>query len=134
MDSRGGQVGTRTAPAAGNVTLGAVPQTVGGARLRLPVTVLDLCWLRPLDDESIARAVADGGGRVLIADGATTTDGFGAEVACRLRDQHSGSLARLVRRLSGGDARIPPAPSLQRAVIPAVEMIVRGCGQVFAFG
>jgi pyruvate/2-oxoglutarate/acetoin dehydrogenase E1 component len=84
----------------GDVTLGAVPQTIGGARLHqdgpamafitwgaalhkvlaaagvlsaegLPITVLDLRWLRPLDGESIARAVADDGGRVLIADGAT---------------------------------------------------------------
>jgi hypothetical protein len=46
---------------------------------------------------------------VLIADGATTAGGFGAEVASRLQEQRSGSLARLLRRLGSGDARVPAA-------------------------
>jgi 2-oxoisovalerate dehydrogenase E1 component len=86
--------------------------------------VLDLRWLRPLDEEAIAAAVTDGGGRVLVVHEATTSGGFGAEVAARITERHFEGLVRPVRRLGTPDVRMPSAPVLQRAVLPDREAII----------
>ncbi len=87
------------------------------------VAVLDLRWLSPLDDEAIAAAVASCG-RVLIVHEANTTGGFGAEIAARIAERHSGGLKAPVRRLGTADTRIPASPVLQQALIPRADAIV----------
>lgn len=82
------------------------------------VGVVDLRWARPLDDVALARAVAAGGGRVVVAHEATLTGGLGAEVAARITERHSGELAAAVRRVGTPDIRMPSAPNLQAALIP----------------
>lgn len=85
--------------------------------------VLDLRWLRPLDEVAIARVVRAAGGRVLIVHEATRTGGFGAEVAARIYEQHFHELTAPVRRVATPDVRMPAAPVLQRAVLPQAATI-----------
>ncbi|CCG02383.1 alpha-ketoacid dehydrogenase subunit alpha/beta [Blastococcus saxobsidens] len=87
-------------------------------------TVVDLRWLRPLDDATIAQAVAASSGRVLVVHEATTSGGFGAEVAARITEQHFDTLTGPVRRLGTPDTRIPSAPVLQDALRPSLAGIV----------
>jgi 2-oxoisovalerate dehydrogenase E1 component len=89
----------------------------------ISVTVLDLRWLRPLDDKAIAAAVAAGGGRVLVVHEDFLTGGFGAEIAARISERHFSELVEPVARVGSREVRIPSAPSLQSAVIPSVDDI-----------
>lgn len=87
--------------------------------------VLDLRWLRPLDDAAIARAVSTSGGRILIVHEATFTGGFGAEVAAGISERHFEDLAAPVARLGTPDVRMPSAPNLQAAVLPQRATVVQ---------
>ncbi|WP_220454062.1 alpha-ketoacid dehydrogenase subunit alpha/beta [Nocardioides immobilis] len=80
--------------------------------------VLDLRWLRPLDDEAIASAVRRAGGHVLVVHEAVLTGGFGAEIAARIAERHFETLAGPVHRLATPDVRMPSAPNLQQVLIP----------------
>ncbi|MGN6127407.1 MAG: transketolase C-terminal domain-containing protein, partial [Humibacter sp.] len=89
----------------------------------LDATVLDLRWLSPLDDAAIARAVADNGGRVVIAHEANLTGGFGAEIAARIASDHFAQLTAPIERVGLPDVRVPSAPALQAAVLPSASHI-----------
>ncbi|MQA25858.1 MAG: transketolase [Micromonosporaceae bacterium] len=102
----------------------------GLAEEGVEVGVLDLRWLRPLDDGAIAEAVSMSGGRVVIAHEANLTGGFGAEIAAHIQERHFGSLDQPVRRVGAPDIRVPAAPSLQRAVIPGADEIAAACRAV----
>lgn len=111
------------------ITWGAmVPKVIEAAdRLALEgiyATVLDLRWLRPLDDEAMSAAVLDAGGRVIIAHEDFVTGGFGAEIAARVSEKLFNQLAGPVSRIGSVEVRIPSAPSLQQGVVPSVEKIV----------
>jgi 2-oxoisovalerate dehydrogenase E1 component len=93
------------------------------AREGIRATVVDLRWLRPLDEDAIAAAVTASGGRVLIVHEATVSGGFGAEVAARLAESHFGFLSGPIHRLGAPDVRMPSAPALQQAVLPTAERI-----------
>jgi 2-oxoisovalerate dehydrogenase E1 component len=86
--------------------------------------VVDLRWLRPLDDDTIDAAVRRCQGRVIVAHEANVTGGFGAEVAARISERHFGTLAAPVRRVGAPDVRIPAAPALQKAVLPSADWLV----------
>ncbi len=96
----------------------------------IEATVVDLRWLRPLDDATIAQAVAAGSGRVLVVHEATTSGGFGAEVAARISETHFDTLTGPVRRLGMPDTRIPSAPVLQEALRPSVADVVAAAREV----
>jgi 2-oxoisovalerate dehydrogenase E1 component len=87
-------------------------------------SVLDLRWLSPLDEEAIAEAVTEGGGRVLVVHEANLTGGFGAEIAARIGERFFEELDSPVMRLAAPDVRIPSAPALQEAVVPQIHDIV----------
>lgn len=84
----------------------------------LQVSVLDLRWLRPLDDEAIADIVRAAKGRVLVVHEAVRTGGFGAEIAARIGERHFDELAGPVYRIATPDIRMPSAPSLQESLVP----------------
>jgi len=86
-------------------------------------TVLDLRWLRPLDEDAIAHAIRQSGGRVLVAHEATLTGGFGAEVAAGITERHFDSLRAPVTRVATADVRIPSSPILQQAIVPNASTI-----------
>jgi 2-oxoisovalerate dehydrogenase E1 component len=87
------------------------------------VSVVDLRWLRPLDDEALAKAVRDSGGRVLVVHEAHQFAGFGAEIASLIGERHFADLTLPVRRLGAIDVRIPSAPILQESVLPTPSLI-----------
>lgn len=93
------------------------------AEIGVEARVLDLRWLRPLDDAAIADCVAATGGRVLIVQEATTTGGFAAELSTHIHERHPGRNI-VVRRIGTPDVRMPSAPNLQEAVLPSVGRIV----------
>ena len=75
------------------ITRGALlPEVIAAAdRLAeegIEAAVLDLRWLRPLDDDAIARVTVESSGRVLVSHEACTTGGFGAEIAARIQKRH----------------------------------------------
>jgi 2-oxoisovalerate dehydrogenase E1 component len=86
-------------------------------------TVLDLRWLRPLDDDAINEVVRRCG-RVVIAHQAVVTGGFGGEISARITEQHFSELLHPVLRVGTPDIRMPSAPALQDAVVPAANDIV----------
>lgn len=93
----------------------------------IDVGVLDLRWLRPLDDDALAEAVAASGGRIVVAHEANRTGGFGAEIVARIQERFFAALPGPVHRVAAPDIRVPAAPSLQRAVIPDAADIVAAC-------
>jgi 2-oxoisovalerate dehydrogenase E1 component len=95
-------------------------------------TVLDLRWLAPLDEESLAEVVGDGG-RVLIVHEANRTGGFGAEIAARLADRFFDNLDAPVKRLAAPDIRFPAAPVLQHALVPDASAIVTAAHELVAY-
>ena len=99
------------------------------ARRGIEVTVVDLRWLSPLDDEAIAAAVSRTN-RVLVAHEANVTGGFGAEIAARIGERHFEELDAPVRRVGAPDVRIPPAPALQEALLPSAASIERAAEQL----
>lgn len=84
----------------------------------IDVSVIDLRWLRPLDDEALTAAVRNSSGRVYVVHEAVLTGGFGAEIAARISERYFNELAGPVRRIATPDIRMPSAPSLQDALIP----------------
>jgi len=97
-------------------------------------TVVDLRWLRPLDDEALAAAVRDGSGRILVAHEDVVTGGFGAEIAARITERHFEQLAVPVMRIGTPDVRIPSAPALQTALVPDVHAVVEAARALVAGG
>ena len=94
--------------------------------------VVDLRWLRPLDDETIDAVVRQCHGRVIVAHEANLTGGFGAEVAARITERNFGALTAPVRRVGAPDVRIPAAPALQQAVIPSAGWLVDAATQMLS--
>lgn len=85
----------------------------------IKVSVLDLRWLSPLDEESMIKVVKEADGKVLIIHEAVKTGGFGAEIAMRISELLEQSEMNLViRRLATKDSRIPAAPNLQESLLP----------------
>lgn len=145
--------------AKGEVRLDAEVEPVGGARLRragsdalivtwgtmlasslaaadalaaegISAAVLDLRWLRPLDDAALVEAVTAASGRVVVAHEANVTGGFGAEVAARVQDLCFDELDAPVARVGSPDVRMPSAPTLQRALVPDASAIVLACAKL----
>ncbi|MGE4249593.1 MAG: thiamine pyrophosphate-dependent enzyme [Parvibaculaceae bacterium] len=95
------------------------------SRSGIEVSVLDLRWLSPLDEEALAQVVRQSGGRVAVVHEAVKTGGFGAEVAMRINELCGGALTAPVRRIATPDVRIPASPVLQSAIIPNADTIAR---------
>ena len=98
----------------------------------IEISVLDLRWLRPLDDVAIARAVQLGRGSVLVAHEANMTGGFGAEIVARLHEHNETGVALRVRRVAAPDIRVPAAPNLQHALLPHAFALEQGCRKLLA--
>ena len=145
----------------GPVNIEAPVEAVGGARLRRPgkdllivtwgrmthavleaasrlgsegieASVLELRWISPLDEESIASALRLTEGRVLIVHEANVSGGFGAEVSARIAENHSEYLRAPIRRLGLPNSRVPASPALQEALLPGPDDIVRAARELTA--
>lgn len=89
----------------------------------IEATVLDLRWLRPLDDAAIENVVRRCR-RVVVAHQATQTGGFGAELSARIAEMQHVDLLHPVIRVGTPDVRMPSAPSLQEALVPTADTII----------
>jgi 2-oxoisovalerate dehydrogenase E1 component len=96
----------------------------------ISVSVLDLRWLNPLDEKSMAEIVGASSGKLLIVHEANKTGGFGAEVSARLSENYPGLLTAPIKRLATLDSRIPSSPILQGALIPSVTKIVEAAREL----
>ncbi|GAA4356890.1 alpha-ketoacid dehydrogenase subunit alpha/beta [Variovorax defluvii] len=94
------------------------------------VSVLDLRWLAPLDEEAIVDVVRKAAGRVLIVHEAVRSGGFGAEIVTRLGELLGANQPLHVKRLTTPDVRMPAAPHLQAVLTPNADGIALACREL----
>lgn len=93
------------------------------SRSGISVEVIDLRSLVPLDMRTIASSVSKTH-RVVVAQEAVRSSGFGAEIAARIGTELFDELDAPVMRVGCAFAPIPFAPELERAVLPGAGQIV----------
>lgn len=137
----------------GEVVVGEPIEAVGGARIRrhgsditivalsrmidvsleaaerlqaegVSCEVIDPRWIVPFDAETVMRSL-DRTGRLVIVHEAVKTCGFGAEIAARAAEDWFWLLDAPVARVTAPDLPKPSAPTLEAAVIPNVDHVVR---------
>jgi pyruvate/2-oxoglutarate/acetoin dehydrogenase E1 component len=84
--------------------------------------VLELTWLNPVDIDAVLASVGRTG-RLVVVHEANQTGGFGAEVIARVAEAGLPMTAPPVR-IATPDVRMPAAPGLASALLPAAERIV----------
>jgi 2-oxoisovalerate dehydrogenase E1 component len=95
------------------------------------VEVIDPRTVSPLDGDTILRSVRKTG-RLLVVDEAFAPFGLGAEVAAIVSDAGFDDLDAPIRRLHGAFTPTPYSPTLEKAVVPQVEDIVRALRDLLA--
>lgn len=93
------------------------------SRSGISVEVIDLRSLVPLDMRTIASSVSKTH-RVVVAQEAVRSSGFGAEIAARIGTELFDELDAPVMRVGCAFAPIPFAPELERALLPGAGQIV----------
>src|SRR5262245_3287346 len=88
------------------------------------VEVIDPRTVAPLDVETILQSVAKTG-RLLIADECFAPYGIGAEIAAQIADRGFDELDAPVRRLNGLLTPTPYSPTLEAAVVPKLEDLLK---------
>ena len=99
------------------------------AREGIEVEVIDPRTLKPLDIDTIAASVRKTG-RLVVVHEAARAGGFASEVVARVLDVAFDALHAAPVRVTGADTPIPYAASLERAVLPGPEEVVRAIRQV----
>jgi len=90
----------------------------------ISVELIDPRTVAPLDTETILKSVAKTG-RLLIVDESFAPCGVGAEIAARLAENGFDDLDAPIRRLNGLHTPTPYSPTLENAVVPNVEAILK---------
>ena len=83
----------------------------------IDVEIIDPRTLKPLDEELILESVKKTG-RLVIADVACKTGGFGAEIACRVIESSHTHLRAPIKRVNFPDVPTPCSPVLEKAYYP----------------
>jgi len=96
------------------------------------VEIVDLRTLVPWDHDIVAESVARTG-RVLVLYEDTLSCGFGAEIAAWIADECFEDLDAPVWRLAALDTPVPYEPTLEQAVLPQVDDIVRDLRALLAY-
>lgn len=86
--------------------------------------VIDPRWIVPFDADTVMRSL-ERTNRLVIVHEAVKTCGFGAEIAARAAEDWFWLLDAPVARVTTPDLPKPSAPSLEAAVIPDVDHVVR---------
>jgi 2-oxoisovalerate dehydrogenase E1 component len=102
------------------------------ARDGVSVEVIDLRTLSPYDWEAVAKSVTKTN-RVIVAYEDTRSWGYGAEIAARIADELFGDLDAPVRRVAAKDTFCAYHPSLEDAILPQTEDIVRAVRELAAY-
>jgi pyruvate dehydrogenase E1 component beta subunit len=87
------------------------------------VEIIDLRSLNPLDIDTVIESVQKTH-RIVIAHEATTTAGFGAEIAAQVVEHALPFLDHAPVRVGAAFSPIPFSPKLERAFLPDVDDIV----------
>src|SRR5262249_16365498 len=90
----------------------------------ISIELIDPRTISPLDTETILKSVAKTG-RLLIVDETFAPFGFGAEIAAQVVDRGFNDLDAPIKRLNGLHTPTPYSPTLEKAVVPDVDAIVR---------
>ena len=121
------------------VTYGALVQKSLQAALQLEahhpgvtIEVIDLRSLSPYDWQTIATSVSKTS-RVLIAYEDTLSWGYGSEIAARIADELFTSLDAPVGRVAALDTWVAYSPTLEDAILPQVEDLVKEGERLLAF-
>ena len=105
-----------------------VPQALEAAQQfaaeGVSIEVVDPRSVAPLDTETILRSVAKTG-RLLIADECFAPYGIGAEIAAQVSDRGFDDLDAPIRRLNGMHTPTPYSPTLEAAVVPTSDDLLR---------
>jgi len=94
------------------------------AKEGIAVEIIDPRTVSPLDTDTILASIKKTG-RLLIVDEAFSPCSLGAEIAACVADAGFDDLDAPIRRLNGAFAPTPYSPSLEKAVTPQVEDIVK---------
>jgi len=92
--------------------------------------VIDLRTIDPLDMDTILESVK-GTGRLLVVHESHSNCGLGAEIITRVYEQAPDTLIMPARRLGAKHVPIPVAESLENAVLPQPDDIVRAVEAMF---
>lgn len=94
------------------------------AREGISVEVVDPRTIAPLDIDTILQSVQKTG-RLIIVDETFGPFGVGAEIAAQIADLGFDDLDAPVKRINGAFSPTPYSPTLERAVVPKVDDVVR---------
>ena len=97
----------------------------------ISVELIDPRTVAPLDVETILQSVQKTG-RLLIVDETFAQYGIGAEIAARVVDSGFDDLDAPIRRLNGAFAPTPYSPTLEQAMVPQLEDIVKAMRDLMA--
>lgn len=97
------------------------------------VEVVDPRTLFPLDEAAILASVRKTG-RLVIVDEARTTCSAASEIAAIAAEKAFNALKAPVRRVTVADVAIPYAPTLEKAVLPDEQSVVRAVREVMGAG
>jgi pyruvate/2-oxoglutarate/acetoin dehydrogenase E1 component len=90
----------------------------------ISIEIIDPRTVSPLDTETILRSVAKTG-RVLVVDEDFQPCSVASEIAAQIADAGFDDLDAPVKRLNGAFAPTPYSPTLEKAVVPHVEDVMR---------
>lgn len=93
--------------------------------------VIDLCWLRPMDTESVAASVARTG-RLVVAEEQVHAAGWGATLISELAMRGAAWRSRPRAVSMRDDVLVPYSPPLEDRLIPGVEAIAAAIRQSVA--
>jgi len=102
------------------------------ARERISLEIIDLRSLSPYDWEAIAASVTKTN-RVIVAYEDMRSWGYGAEVAARIADELFDALDAPVRRVAATDTFCAYHPTLEDAILPQTEDILRAARELLAY-
>jgi pyruvate/2-oxoglutarate/acetoin dehydrogenase E1 component len=92
--------------------------------------VIDLRTIEPLDMKTILQSIR-GTGRLLVVHESHSNCGLGAEIIARVGEQAPDRLTLPARRLGAKHVPIPVAESLENAILPQTDDIVRAVEAMF---
>lgn len=100
----------------------AAAETLAGEGVS--VEVVDPRTLRPLDGDTLVASVRKTG-RAVVVHEANTFGGFGGEIAALLADEAFSCLKAPIKRIGGKEAPVPVSPSMEGAVVPGEDDILK---------